>query len=78
MANTTTGKVSPELLDQLQQSASAKGVSIEQELHDFLNRRCEKKQAALSRIRARHGSLPSVTADEVTMWITASRQPRMP
>lgn len=78
MAISTTHNLSPDLLERLQQSASAKGTSIEQEVRELLELRSERKRAALSRIRARHGTLPRVTSAEVSAWIEAGRQRHLP
>ncbi|MEA5550966.1 hypothetical protein VB713_08245 [Anabaena cylindrica UHCC 0172] len=74
MATITIGNISDELLDRIKRLAAQKGVSMEQEVSDLLQK-CygQRRNEVLDRIRQRVEALPTETESQVQSWKLAGR-----
>lgn len=68
MAIITIPNISDELLDRIKRLAAQKGISIEQEVHDLLQKRYGKRDEVLARIRQRVEVLLMEAESRVQSW----------
>jgi plasmid stability protein len=77
MAAITIRNISEELVDRIKFLAEQKGISMEQEVRDFLQTRYGKRSDVIERIRLRNETLPLEKESHVQTWIEASRDHRV-
>jgi len=77
MAAITIRNISDELVDRIKFLAEQKGISMEQEVRDFLQTRYGKRSELIERIRRRNETLPLEKESHVQSWIDASRDQRV-
>lgn len=68
MATITIRNISDELLNRIKELAVQKGISMEQEVRDLLQKRYGKRSDVIARIRQRAATLPIEQADRVQAW----------
>jgi plasmid stability protein len=73
MATITIRNISNELLDRIKRLAAQKGVSMEQEVRDLLQKRYGQRDEVLARIRQRAEVLPMETESRVQSWKSEGR-----
>jgi hypothetical protein len=73
MATITIRNVSDELLNRIKQLAGQKGISMEQEVRDLLQKRYGQRSEVLARIRQRAEILPVERAERLQDWKTEGR-----
>ncbi|MDB9435653.1 hypothetical protein BMF77_01988 [Dolichospermum sp. UHCC 0315A] len=73
MATITIRNISDELLDRIKRLAAQKGVSMEQEVRDLLQKRYGQRDEVLARIRQRAEVLPMEAEIRVQSWKSEGR-----
>ena len=73
MATITIRNISDELLDRIKRLAAQKGVSMEQEVRDLLQKRYGQRDEVLARIRQRAEVLPMEAESRVKSWKSERR-----
>ncbi|MGM3307728.1 FitA-like ribbon-helix-helix domain-containing protein [Anabaena sp. WFMT] len=73
MATITIRNISDELLNRIKRLAAQKGVSMEQEVRDLLQKRYGQRDEVLDRIRQRTETLPMEAESRVQSWKSEGR-----
>ena len=73
MATITIRNISDELLDRIKRLAAQKGVSMEQEVRDLLQKRYGQRDEVLARIRQRAEVLQMEAEIRVQSWKSEGR-----
>ena len=73
MATITIRNISDEFLDRIKRLAAQKGVSMEQEVRDLLQKRYGQRDEVLARIRQRAEVLPMEAEIRVQSWKSEGR-----
>ncbi|KHG43068.1 MAG: hypothetical protein HEQ20_28995 [Aphanizomenon flos-aquae KM1D3_PB] len=73
MATITIRNISDELMARIKRLAAQKGVSMEQEVRDLLQKRYGQRDEVLARIRQRAEVLPMEAESRVQSWKSAGR-----
>ncbi|AFZ58626.1 hypothetical protein H6G54_20135 [Anabaena cylindrica FACHB-243] len=73
MATITIRNISDELLNRIKRLAAQKGVSMEQEVRDLLQKRYGQRDEVLDRIRQRTETLPMEAESQVQSWKSEGR-----
>ncbi|WP_445637445.1 FitA-like ribbon-helix-helix domain-containing protein [Nostoc sp. DSM 114161] len=73
MATITIRNISDELVDRIKRLAEQKGISIEQEVRDLLQKRYGQRDEVLARIRERAKALPMESESQVQTWKSEGR-----
>ena len=73
MATITIRNISDELLDRIKRLAGQKGISMEQEVRDLLQKRYGQRDEVLARIRQRAETLPVEPESRVQTWKSEGR-----
>ena len=73
MATLTIRNVPDDLVERLKATAKRKGLSMEQEVRELLQRSYLSKQEVLTRIRQRWDPKAAPSPEEVQDWIAAGR-----
>ncbi|MBD2695013.1 MULTISPECIES: hypothetical protein [Nostocales] len=73
MATITIRNISDELLERIKRLAAQKGVSMEQEVRDLLQKRYGQRDEVLARIRQRAEVLPMEAEIRVQSWKSEGR-----
>ncbi len=68
MATITIRNISDELLERIKRLAAQKGISMEQEVRDLLQKRYGQRDEVLARIRQRAEVLPMEAESRVQSW----------
>ncbi|MBD2777739.1 FitA-like ribbon-helix-helix domain-containing protein [Iningainema tapete] len=68
MATITIRNISDELVDRIKRLAGQKGISMEQEVRDLLQKRYGQRNEMLARIRQRAEALPMESESRVQSW----------
>ncbi|MEH1765935.1 FitA-like ribbon-helix-helix domain-containing protein [Nostoc sp.] len=68
MATITIRNISDELVDRIKRLAGQKGISMEQEVRDLLQKRYGQRDEVLTRIRQRAKALPMESESRVQTW----------
>jgi antitoxin FitA len=73
MATITIRNISDELLARIKRLAGQKGISMEQEVRDLLQKRYGQRDEVLARIRQRTETLPMEAESRVQSWKSEGR-----
>ncbi len=73
MATITIRNISDELVDRIKRLAEQKGISMEQEVRDLLQKRYGQRDEVLARIRERAKALPMESESQVQTWKSEGR-----
>ncbi|MDZ8257597.1 FitA-like ribbon-helix-helix domain-containing protein [Nostoc sp. ChiQUE01b] len=73
MATITIRNISDELVDRIKRLAGQKGISMEQEVRDLLQKRYGQRDEVLTRIRQRAEALPMESESRVQTWKSEGR-----
>ncbi len=73
MATITIRNISDELLNRIKRLAERKGISMEQEVGDLLQKRYGQRDEVLARIRQRAQALPIESESQVQTWKSQGR-----
>jgi len=73
MATITVRNISNELLDRIKRLAEQKGISMEQEVRDLLQKRYGQRDEVFARIRRRAETLPMEVESRVQSWKSEGR-----
>ncbi|MEH2412831.1 FitA-like ribbon-helix-helix domain-containing protein [Nostoc sp.] len=73
MATITIRNISDELVDRIKRLAGQKGISMEQEVRDLLQKRYGQRDEVLARIRQRAEALPMESESRVQTWKSEGR-----
>ncbi|MBC5796974.1 hypothetical protein H5968_17885 [Sphaerospermopsis sp. LEGE 00249] len=73
MATITIRNISDELVERIKRLAAQKGVSMEQEVRDLLQKRYGQRDEVLTRIRQRVEVLPMEAESRVQSWKSEGR-----
>jgi hypothetical protein len=73
MATITIRNISDELVERIKLLAAQKGVSMEQEVRDLLQKRYGQRDEVLTRIRQRAEVLPMEAENRVQSWKSEGR-----
>ncbi|MHC5612947.1 MAG: FitA-like ribbon-helix-helix domain-containing protein [Nostoc sp.] len=73
MATITIRNISDELVDRIKRLAGQKGISMEQEVRDLLQKRYGQRDEVLARIRQRAKTLPMESESRVQTWKSEGR-----
>ncbi|MDF5713338.1 MAG: hypothetical protein PUP93_05485 [Rhizonema sp. NSF051] len=73
MATITIRNISDELVDRIKHLAGQKGISMEQEIRDLLQKRYGQRDDVLARIRQRAEALPTEPESRVQSWKSEGR-----
>ncbi|PHJ68571.1 hypothetical protein VF14_04265 [Nostoc linckia z18] len=73
MATITIRNISDELVDRIKRLAEQKGISMEQEVRDLLQKRYGQRDEVLARIRERAKALPMESESQVQSWKSEGR-----
>ena len=73
MATITIRNISDELVDRIKRLAGQKGISMEQEVRDLLQKRYGQRDEVLARIRQRAEALPMEPESRVQTWKSVGR-----
>jgi antitoxin FitA len=73
MATITIRNISDELVDRIKRMAGQKGISMEQEVRDLLQKRYGQRDEVLARIRQRVEVLPMEAESRVQSWKSEGR-----
>ncbi|MFM6008852.1 MAG: FitA-like ribbon-helix-helix domain-containing protein [Sphaerospermopsis kisseleviana] len=73
MATITIRNISDELVERIKRLAAQKGVSMEQEVRDLLQKRYGQRDEVLTRIRQRVEVLPMEAENRVQSWKSEGR-----
>jgi antitoxin FitA len=73
MATITIRNISDELVDRIKHLAEQKGISMEQEVRDLLQKRYGQRDEVLARIRERAKALPMESESQVQTWKSEGR-----
>ncbi|MBE8965445.1 hypothetical protein IQ277_04030 [Nostocales cyanobacterium LEGE 12452] len=73
MATITIRNISDELVDRIKRLAGEKGISMEQEVRDLLQKRYGQRDEVLTRIRQRAEALPMESESLVQTWKSEGR-----
>ncbi|MBC6433375.1 hypothetical protein FM036_22805 [Nostoc sp. HG1] len=73
MATITIRNISDELVDRIKRLAGQKGISMEQEVRDLLQKRYGQRDEVLARIRQRAEALPTESESRVQTWKSEGR-----
>jgi antitoxin FitA len=73
MATITIRNISDELLARIKRLAGQKGISMEQEVRDLLQKRYGQRDEVLARIRQRAQALPMEAESRVQTWKSEGR-----
>jgi plasmid stability protein len=73
MATITIRNISDELVDRIKRLAGQKGISMEQEVRDLLQKRYGQRDEVLTRIRQRAEALPMESENRVQTWKSEGR-----
>lgn len=73
MATITIRNISDELVDRIKRLAGQKGISMEQEVRDLLQKRYGQRDEVLTRIRQRVEALPMESESRVQTWKSEGR-----
>jgi len=73
MATITIRNISDELVDRIKRLAGHKGISMEQEVRDLLQKRYGQRDEVLARIRQRAEALPMEPESRVQTWKSEGR-----
>jgi plasmid stability protein len=73
MATITIRNISDELVDRIKRLAGQKGISMEQEVRDLLQKRYGQRDEVLTRIRQRAETLPMESESLVQTWKSEGR-----
>jgi antitoxin FitA len=73
MATITIRNISDELVDRIKRLAGQKGISMEQEVRDLLQKRYGQRDEVLTRIRQRAEALPMESESLVQTWKSEGR-----
>jgi antitoxin FitA len=68
MATITIRNIPDELVDRIKILAEQKGISMEQEVRDLLQKRYGQRDEVLARIRQRAEALPMEAESRVQIW----------
>lgn len=68
MATITIRNISDELVERIKRLAGQKGISMEQEVRDLLQKRYGQRDEVLDRIRQRAEALPMERENRVQAW----------
>jgi len=69
MATITICNISDELVDRIKRLAEQKGISMEQEVCNLLQKRYGQRDEVLARIRQRAKALPMESQSQVQIWL---------
>ncbi|MEC4815444.1 MAG: hypothetical protein SAK29_19520 [Scytonema sp. PMC 1069.18] len=73
MATITIGNIPDELVERIKRLAGQKGISMEQEVRDLLQKRYGQRDEVLARIRQRVETLPMESESRVQAWKSEGR-----
>ncbi|MDB9307245.1 hypothetical protein PN471_00925 [Aphanizomenon sp. CS-733/32] len=73
MATITIRNISDELVERIKYLAGQKGVSMEQEVRDLLQKRYGQRDEVIARIRQRVEILPMETESRIQSWKSEGR-----
>ncbi|MDF5721099.1 MAG: hypothetical protein PUP91_11590 [Rhizonema sp. PD37] len=73
MATITIRNISDELVDRIKRLAGQKGISMEQEIRDLLQKRYGQRDEVLARIRQRAEALPMESESRLQSWKSEGR-----
>ncbi|MEH2292079.1 FitA-like ribbon-helix-helix domain-containing protein [Nostoc sp.] len=73
MATITIRNISDELVDRIKRLAGQKGISMEQEVRDLLQKRYGQRDEVLTRIRQRAEALPMESESRAQTWKSEGR-----
>ncbi|NMF61403.1 hypothetical protein DP113_29945 [Brasilonema octagenarum UFV-E1] len=73
MATITIRNISDELVARIKRLAGQKGISMEQEVRDLLQKRYGERNEVLARIRQRAEALPMEQESQVQSWKSEGR-----
>ncbi|MCC5665675.1 hypothetical protein LC653_17540 [Nostoc sp. CHAB 5784] len=73
MATITIRNISNELVDRIKRLAEQKGISMEQEVRDLLQKRYGQRDEVLARIRQRAKALPMESESRMQTWKSEGR-----
>jgi antitoxin FitA len=73
MATITIRNISDELVERIKRLAGQKGISMEQEVRDLLQKRYGQRDEVLARIRQRTETLPIESESRVQNWKSEGR-----
>ncbi|MBW4669384.1 MAG: hypothetical protein KME60_18680 [Cyanomargarita calcarea GSE-NOS-MK-12-04C] len=73
MATITIRNISDELVERIKRLAGQKGISMEQEVRDLLQKRYGQRDEVLARIRQRAKALPIESESQVQTWKSQGR-----
>ncbi|MBW4597280.1 MAG: hypothetical protein KME46_31390 [Brasilonema angustatum HA4187-MV1] len=73
MATITIRNISDELVARIKRLAGQKGISMEQEVRDLLQKRYGQRNEVLARIRQRAEALPMEQESRVQSWKSEGR-----
>lgn len=73
MAAITIRNISEELVERIKFLAEQKGISMEQEVRDFLQTRYGQRSEVIARIRRRNETLPVEKEIHIQQWKDAGR-----
>ncbi|MDZ7959514.1 MAG: hypothetical protein RMY34_16795 [Aulosira sp. DedQUE10] len=73
MATITIRNISDELVERIKRLAGQKGISMEQEVRDLLQKRYGQRDEVLARIRQRAEALPMEPESQVQAWKSEGR-----
>ncbi|RCJ23525.1 hypothetical protein A6S26_03010 [Nostoc sp. ATCC 43529] len=69
MATITIRNISDELVDRIKRLAEQKGISMQHEVRDLLQKRYGQRDEVLARIRERAKALPMESQSQVQIWL---------
>jgi plasmid stability protein len=73
MATITIRNISDEIVERIKRLAGQKGISMEQEVRDLLQKRYGQRDEVLARIRQRAEALPMERETRVQTWKSEGR-----
>lgn len=73
MATITIRNISDEIVERIKRLAGQKGISMEQEVRDLLQKRYGQRDEVLARIRQRAEALPMERESRVQTWKSEGR-----
>ncbi|MUG98187.1 hypothetical protein F7734_40120 [Scytonema sp. UIC 10036] len=73
MATITIPNIPDELVERIKRLAEQKGISMEQEVRDLLQKRYRQRDEVLARIRQRAEALPIELESRVQTWKSVGR-----